>query len=267
MSTRLALASVLLCSLPLVACKSESSAGKAAGTSAATGKGSGSAAPQPDRDVPPPRADVAPATSDAPTIPPAPPPGIATEKDCDEIVAYFGAGFFEVADLYKVPDAGRVQAQAALLEAFGSGCKTDQWPVALIDCMGKQPTEKFTYQRCIERLPAAQRLLWDTKLSAVVEAAGGPKVTPAVTGTPPAGKAFEEICRGFVAEMARLDRCTAAGAYIPALESVYAERRAVEVGGVIPEEHVGRIGASCAKREAAILKMLPQVCPDVARGQ
>ncbi len=250
---------LLIPALLLVACKSsESKPSAAKGTAAATG--AGSALPAPDRVAPPvDRGSAAP----PPSVPPAPPPKTATAQDCSEIVTYFGSGFFEVADLYKVPSAGREGAKTALEAAFGAGCTKDAWPLALIDCMGKQPNEKFTYQRCIERLPAAQRLIWDTKLSAIVEQAGGPAVPSVVAGKAPAGQAFEELCAEFVAEMARFDTCTAAGAYMPALEAVYAERRKAEVGGVIPQDQVERIGAICTKRAADVRMVLPSACPGV----
>ncbi|MCB9563484.1 MAG: hypothetical protein H6709_21955 [Kofleriaceae bacterium] len=252
---------VLLPALLLCACKSSSGTKKApapadaapgGGSAASTGPGTGTGT------ATPPAPD--------PMVPPAPLPKIADDADCATVADYYGPGFALVADGFKVPADKREGFQTAVKAAFGAACAKTDWPKAVLDCIGKHPTEKFTYERCLARLPAAVRLPWDTELAALVTKFGGEMAAPAKVEAP-SGMVFEELCGDFVAEMARFDECSQAGMYVPKLEQVYAARAQVEVGGVIPDEAQPDLLALCEDRARTIKQIVGNMCKGKLGGE
>jgi hypothetical protein len=201
-------------------------------------------------------------TADGPpgkSLPPPPKAEPATHDDCQETGDYARRTLRAVAASRDVPLDGLDAVEADLAAAFIEACKQDRWPAMYLDCIGKNDNDLMTYERCTNRLPAVARAAWTQRLVEIVGKAGGQVEAgvPAPAGT---GPTFEELCGGFVDQVARLEECAGPGWYMPAIEQVFHEGRRIAVDGVIPEDHREPLRELCAERAQMVHGVTGDMC-------
>ena len=235
---------LLFALLAVAACKDDPK--QQAATKAAPDAAARTAAPDaaaaPDRDL----------------LPPAPAQTTATADGCKVTAPYMTTTLRLAAEARKVP-ADKLDAAATdLTAAFVEQCSAGGWPAGFLACLDRAPQDLDSYRRCFERLPAARRTVWNARLDEIVGAAGG-QTYPAPARQGVTGVPFEELCPGFVAELARLDGCAGA-AYVPALEEVYARARAATVDDVIPADAQPALKALCEERAVTARETATAMC-------
>lgn len=195
-----------------------------------------------------------------PLVPEAGPAQVAPDEACQPAADYFQNGLKAGAVDRGVPAEQLDKAREGLVAAFVRLCRDDDWPLSVLDCVGKNPASLPTYTRCFERLPTAKRNAWFTALDEVMATVGGQTIP--VPATPDAtGETFEQICPTFVNEVSRMDNCMGAGSYSPEVEQVYMKRRELEYGGLIHPARRDAMLEACTKGAQIARTVASEQCP------
>jgi hypothetical protein len=195
----------------------------------------------------------------------APPPAASTDDDCTKTGTFAAPLLRNMALDQKVPNDQVDAVEKAAVQAYIDACKSDDWPAGINDCVGKNPGDLFTWQRCVNRFPEAARDKFQTAFDAIVVKAGGVAKGGDKTPPPAGGVTFEQLCPAFVAEMTRLDHCASSGMYVPDLENVMIAAHAFAVGGVIPTDKQAELSAMCAKGTDGARSVEAQMCGNAVK--